>query len=150
MDIIIENVKYLGEGQSPNGLFLPSYCHLHQEIHSELECASFQDAISNVLAQMDQPTKIDRNSGTSSNFDGVENTDMERDFKDVEIYGVSKILKVVENCGDGDNYKVAETFESISSHEEDINASYSDANSPTNNQEILSLKQDMSLDDVEK
>ena len=60
LDIITQNIKYLGEGQGPNVLFLPSYCCLHQEIHSELECASYQDEISNMLAQMDQLAKIAR------------------------------------------------------------------------------------------
>ena len=65
MDIITENVKYLREGQSPKVLLFPSYCHLHQEIHSKLECASCQDVVSNVLAHMDQPAKIARNSRTN-------------------------------------------------------------------------------------
>ena len=96
MDIITENLKYLREGHRPNVLFLPSYCCLHQEIYSKLECSLFQDAISNALAQMDQPAKIVRNSGTSINYDFVTNTEMARIIEDVEFYGVAQILKVVE------------------------------------------------------
>ena len=102
-----------------------------------------------MLAQMDWPAKIARNSGSASNCDGAKNTDMARHFEYVEIHGVSQILKVIENCGDAENYKVAETFESISSHEEEINASYNDADSPMDNQEILSPKQDMSSDEMD-
>ena len=57
---------------------------------------------------------------------------MIRNFKDVEIYWVAK------NCGDAKNHKVAENFESISSHEKNSNDSYSDTNPSMNNQEILS------------
>ena len=49
---------------------------------------------------MDHPTKISRNSGIATNCDVTLNTNMARNFEDVEIYGVAKILKVVENCGD--------------------------------------------------
>ncbi len=150
MDILIVNVKYLGEGQNQNILLLPSYYHLHQKMHSELECASCQDAVSHVLAQMDQPTTIARNNRTNTNCDVTMNTDMARNYKDVEIYGAAQLLKDVENCGDAQLLKVAKVFESISSHEEDSNASYSDANSMTENQETSSHEHDMSVEEMDK
>ena len=99
---------------------------------------------------MDHHAKIARNGGTTKKCDVIENIDMERDSMDVEIYGVVKIFKVAENDGDVENYRVSKIFESINSHEEDSNTSYSDANLPTNNQETSSLEHDMSLDEMEK
>ena len=65
---------------------------------------------------MDQLAKISRHSEIALNCDDIVIMDMIRNSKDVEIYGVAQIIKVAKNCGNAENHKVAEIFESISSH----------------------------------
>ena len=100
MDNIIRNLRYLREGQNTNIILFPGYCCLHKEIHYKLECASYQDAVSNVLAQIDQPAKIVRDNRATTNCDLITNIKLEINSKDVEIYGAALILKVAKNCGD--------------------------------------------------
>ena len=81
MDNITRNLEYLGEGQNPKIPFLPNYCHLHQRIHLELECASCQDAVSNVLAQTNQPVEIIGSNEIVSSLDVAISVDILRNFE---------------------------------------------------------------------
>jgi hypothetical protein len=116
MDNIKINLKYLGEDQNPNILLLPNYCHLHQRIYSELECSSFQDAVSNVLAQTGRLVEIIKSNEIISIFDVAINVDIPRNFEDEEnfefpkIHGVAKILEAANNNGNVEDPKIGEIF----------------------------------------
>ena len=69
MDNITRNLKYLGEGQNLNILLLLNYYHLCQRIHLELECASCQDVVSNVLAQTNQLVEFFESNEIVSSLD---------------------------------------------------------------------------------
>ena len=55
MDIMISNMKYLGDDVDPNVLIILGFFHIHYESHSEFECPCSQNAISRVLSKVVAP-----------------------------------------------------------------------------------------------